>query len=736
MPLSELKTLLDAERTDAMAGLLASKLSTQRSDAQRYYLGDMTKDMPVPEGRSAAVSTDVADTIEGLMPSLMEIFTASDDVVKFEPVGPEDVAAAEQETDYVNHVFMQGNPGFLILYSFIKDALLSKVGVVKVWWEEKTQEERETYYDQPEDVYNLIVSDPNIEILAKTERNVGTEDEPIILYDCVVGRSKKFAQARIDPVPPEEFGISRNARSLRDCDYSFHKVLLSEAKLLGQGYDKDQVQSLPSYTGITNTEEVARDTVDEFQYQGEQLNKAARKIEVIEHYIRMDYEGDGKALLYKVTTGGGQGDILTKDGKPDIEPFDMMPFAAMTPVIITHRFFGRSIADLVMDIQRIKTALLRSVLDNAYLANNPRVEVAQQFASPETLDDLLVSRPGGIVRTKQPGGLQWQEVPSIGGHVFPLMEYMDSTREFRTGVTRQGQGVDADALQNQSATAVNQVFSAAQARMKLIARIFAETGIRDLFALLHATIRKHGQEAATVRLRNTWVTVDPREWKTRNDMTIHVGLGTGGKQEQAAFMMGILNIQEKMAVGGLSNVATPKKIYNAALGFVKAGGHKDGDQFFADPEEKDAQGNLVNPPPPAKPDPEAVKAQAAVQQLQLKGQLDQQKSQLDTQHQIAKAQADMALAERKAALDERKMLLDAELKTREHHMTMAAKAIDIASKPGPPGPDGKPTAPPVSIETVLGHLAQMHNPVPHAQPKGFRVVRDQHGRVSHTEPVT
>jgi hypothetical protein len=217
---------------------------------------------------------------------------------------------------------MQANPGFLILYSFIKDALLSKVGVVKVWWEEKTQEERETYYDQPEDVYNIIVADPDVEIVAKTERNVGTEDEPQILYDCVVKRSKKFQQAKIDPIPPEEFGISRNARSLRDCDYCFHKVLLSETKLWARASTRTKIQALPSYHGVTNTEEVARDTVNEYQYQGDQMNSAARKIEVTEHYIRMDYEGDGKAQLYKVTTGGSQGDVLTKDGKPDIEPFD------------------------------------------------------------------------------------------------------------------------------------------------------------------------------------------------------------------------------------------------------------------------------------------------------------------------------------------------------------------------------------------------------------------------------
>src|SRR5262249_22323002 len=400
---------------DALAATCASKLLAERSDATDYYLGDMARQMPAAEGRSRAVSTDVADTIEGLMPSLMEIFCGGGEGVRVGPGGPNDMAAAEQETDYVNHVFMQLNPGFLILYTFIKDALLSKTGIVKVWWEDRTVEERETYYDLTDDAFALLSADPDIEITAHSVRRAlrprEGEDEPEggpLLHDVECIRSRNAAQAKIEPVPPEEFGISRNARSLRDCDYCFHKVLISEARLIAQGFDRAQVRTLPTYASITNTEELERNTVDESQYTGDQMNQAARRIEVTEHYIRMDYAGDGKACLYKVTTGGSQGDILKKDGRPDIEPVDIIPFAAMTPVIVTHRFFGRSIADLVMDIQRIKTALLRATLDNAYLANNPRVEVAEQFAGPDTLDDLLVSRPGGIVRTKQPGGLNWQ----------------------------------------------------------------------------------------------------------------------------------------------------------------------------------------------------------------------------------------------------------------------------------------------------------------------------------------
>jgi hypothetical protein len=765
MPASELKAMLAAEYADALAALTGSfKLSAGRADAMDDDLGDMARDMPAPDGRSRAVSTDVADTIEGLMPSLIEIFCGSDDVVRFNPVGPGDVAAAEQETDYVNHVFMQVNPGFLILYSFIKDALLSKVGVVKVWWEEKTLEERETYYDLTDDMFALLLADPDIEITAHTARpmiaSAGEAQEGDVdgdgdregdgegegtasdaeappagvpqLHDVECMRSRKTANARIEPVPPEEFGIARNARSLRDCDYCFHKVLSTEGKLLAQGFDEAQVKALPSYAGITNTEEIGRDTVQEHQLGGDSLNTAGRRIEVTENYVRMDYERNGKPCLYKVTTFGRQGELALKDGKPDIEPFDAIPFAAMTPVIITHRFFGRSIADLVMDIQRIKTAVLRGILDNTYLANNPRVEVAETHASADTLDDLLVSRPGGIVRTKQPGGLSWQVVPSIAGAAFPVMEYMDATREIRTGVTRQGQGINADALQNQSATAVNQMFTAAQARIRLIARIFAETGIKDLFTLVHAIIRKHGQARETVQLRKQWVTVNPREWKTRNDMTIHVGLGTGGRQEQAALSQGILNIQKAMLSGGLTQLVQPKNLYAAAQLFCRAAGHKDGDAFFTDPDAKGPNGlPLVSPPQP-QPSPEMLRAQADQQAQQGQLAIAAAKTKADGEHQVMKTQAEMALDLQKFEHEKQLALMNHGLAAERHRMEMTAKAVEIAAKSGGVGPDGQ--AQPVDLDGLIGKLATL-NPPAAPQPKGMRIVRDAAGRVSHAVPI-
>jgi hypothetical protein len=634
---ADLRAMLASQYSAAMAASNASKLSSEREQALSYYNGDLSKDLPSQPGRSSAVSMDVSDTIEGIMPQLMEVFAGTDEVVKFEPVGPEDVEAAEQETDYINHVFMNQNAGFLALYSFIKDALLSKVGVVKVWWEEYETESKETYYDKSEDEFALLAANPEVEITEHTPKPDGT-------HDVTVTTKKKTACAKVMGVPPEEFGIEAQARSIRECNYCYHDIVSNtEADLIEEGYDSEQVKKLPTYTPGLTSEQTSRDTVDESN-SASNTDTGTRRVKITEHYIRMNYEGNDKTCLYRVTTGGDDGAVLKRDGDPDIIEFDAIPFAAMTPVIITHRFYGKSLADLVMDIQRIKTALFRSLLDNLYLANNRRVEVAESHASENTLDDLLVSRPGGIVRVKAPGGLREIEHSDIGGNVYPAMEYMDATREWRTGVTKQGQGIDANALQNQSATAVNQAFTASQARVRLIARIFAETGVKDLFWLLHGTVKKHAQQAKTVRLRNNWVTVDPRNWKSRDDLTVNVGLGTGSKEAQLTMLQMLIGAQEKAIAAGM---VSKRNLWNSARELVKLTGRKDPESFFTDPTQKQDPNQPQDPvsmPIEPPPDPK-------IQEMQTKSQLEQQKSQTDAQLEQQRLQSQIAIERMQAEAD-------------------------------------------------------------------------------------
>ena len=523
-------------------------------------------------------------------------------------------------------------------------------------------------------------------------------------HDVTIVTTRKLAQARVMGVPPEEFGIERGARSIRDCNYCFHEVVTkTEAQLIAEGFDATQIKSLNDYTGYANIETLARDTADEhFGTGAGGVNSAARLVRITEHYVRMDYEGNGRPCLYQVITGGDQSEILRKDGRDCITAFDAIPFAATTPVPMTHRFFGRSIADLVIPLQREKTALKRGALDNLYLHNNPRVEVAESNAGPNTLDDLLVSRPGGVVRTKTAGGLNWQVVPDITSSIYPMMQYLDAELESRTGLSRQSQGIDANALQNQSATAVAQVFSASQMRIKLIARIMAE-GVRDIFALLHGTIRKHGQQQQTVRLRNAWITVDPRNWKTRDDMTINVGLGTGGKAQQFAQVMALANVQKELIGGGKVNMVGDRELYNTAVELTRIMGHKNPGRFFNDPTAVNPQtGQLLYPPPapPAPPpDPRVLALQAKAQADQLavahRAQVEQQKAQADAIHQKLKAEAEIELAKIKAELDAQIKVFDAHLKaatearkSERSHVPGAQRARDghhYVSDPKRPG---------------------------------------------------
>jgi len=521
-----------------------------------------------------------------------------------------------------------------------------------------------------------------------------------VTHDVTIVTTRKLAQAKVLGVPPEEFGIEAGARNIRDCNYCFHEVVTkTESQLIAEGFDEAQVKSLGGYTGNSEIETLARDTVDEhLSNVAGGLNPAARLIRITEHYVRIDYEGRGRPSLYQVITGGDQSEILCKDGKECITPFDAIPFATTTPVPMTHRFFGRSIADLVMPLQREKTALKRGALDNLYLHNNPRVEVAESNAGPNTLDDLLVSRPGGVVRTKTPGGINWQAVPDITSSIYPMLQYIDAELETRSGLSKQSQGVDANALQNQSATAVAQVFSASQMRIKLIARIMAE-GVRDIFALLHGTIRKHGQQLETVRLRNAWIDVDPRNWKTRADMTINVGLGSGGRAQQFAQTMAIANVQKQLIASGKTSLVGDRELYNTAAELTRIMGHKNPNRFFCDPTAVNPQtGQLLHPPPapPAPPpDPKLLAAQARAQADQAaaahKVQLEQQKVQSDAIHQQVKVQAEIELAKIRAGLDARMAILDSHLKAATQAQKMshaqARHQMDVAKTAH--GPDVK-----------------------------------------------
>ncbi len=668
---STLKSILAAEKASALGGSQGSELAHQRALAMDYYLGEMDADTPVHQGRSRAVSTDVADTVDGIMPSLMDIFTAGDEVVRFDPVGPEDELAAAQETDFVNHVFHQENQGFAVLYSMMKDALIQKNGIAKFWWQEGLGESRETYLSLTDDAYALLLADDSVEVVEHTERadspsavGLGSMVESVaatsVLHDVVVLRRRPYGCVKVMAIPPEEFLISKRARSIVEAPYCAHRVRKTVSELIQAGYPRRIVENLPTGTAPATEEEQARATVDDNDRdEGSDINRAMRTVEVTEHYIRVDWDGDGIAELRKITTAGSSDEIL------DNEPYDRIPFAGITPILMPHRFWGRSVADLVVEIQKIKTALIRAVLDNAYFANNQRVEVAESHTTDHTLDDLLTNRPGGIVRTKMPGGLVPIPTNPIGPHIFPVLEYMDAAREVRTGVNRMAVGPDPNSLNpySMTATGANLLASAAQQRIRLIARTFAETGMKDMFLGIHELILKHGKDARQVKLRDRWVTVDPRQWRTRQDMTVTVGLGTGTRDQVQAYLSSILQMQIRaleMQGGADGPLVTLTNVYNTLRKLTENAGFKSADPFFTAPDPRRM------PVPQQGPDTAMMAAQERLQAAALKMQADaarhareaeldarlgKYKADLDAQIAVYKANLEAAVAQRVAGLE-------------------------------------------------------------------------------------
>lgn len=623
---SELLATIEREERNAY-GYLSGELSTERTQALDYYLGRPFGNEV--EGRSQVVSTDVADTIEWVMPSLLKIFASGDRVVAFNPRGPEDVEASEQETDYVNFLVMEKNPGLEILYTWFKDALLSKVGYVKVCFEETEDTDEEYYEGLADDEFALLTQDPEVQPIEYEQ--VMTEYGPA--HNVRLKRISKSRKLKIYPVPPEELLLSTTHRNigLQNASFVQHRTRKTISEMRAQGYDVPlDVRADEGDEISLSDESIGRDLYDEFSGDNDG-EREMRRILVRETFLRIDRDGDGIAELRRVLTVGDQ--ILEDD------VCDLIPFAAITPILMPHRHIGRSYADLIMDLQLIKSTIMRQILDNMYLANNGRYAASDRV----NLDDLLVSRPGGVVRVQgdPAGAIMPLQHPILGPAAFSMVEYIDTMRENRSGVTKYNQGLDSNSL-NKTATGMTQIMNASQQRIELVARLFAETGVKDLFLIVHAMCRKHSQKAEVMRLRNSWVPIDPRQWKRRTDLQISVGLGTGNKDQMLQHLMLILQSQrEAIQIG----IASPKNIYNALVKLTQNAGFKNPDEFWTDPEQA--------PPQPPQPDPNVQKAEIEAQDAEKQRQFDaamaqmndateRYKADLDAQTKMSIAQLDRA----------------------------------------------------------------------------------------------
>ena len=610
----ELAAQLSAEIQQA-TGYANSELSDQREESMKYYLGEPFGNEI--DGRSEIVTTDVRDTVEYIMPSLMRIFTTHNNIAEFEPQGPEDEEMAQQATDYVNYVFNRQNNGFKVLYDAFKDALISKTGVIKHYWEEKEDVHTETYTNLTDIEYQSILANDDFEVI---EHTATVESKEVVddfgnlvapkveTHDVKAKCYKGYGQVRVVSVPPEEFLVSRRAVNLEDADFVCHRVKKSVSDLIKQGYDPKIVNDLPGYAqseAELNEERLARFSYDDDSVPPSEGSGANKKVWIDECYMHIDYDGDGVAELRKITKSGQY--IL------DNEEIEMIPFSTICPLPIPHKFYGMSIADTVKDIQLIKSTIMRNLLDNMYLTNNARYAV---LAGQVELDDLLTSRPGGIVRMRSPNAVQPLPTPQIQPYAFQMVQYLDGIREERSGVSKMTQGLNPDVLTSHvTSGAISAATESSMQRIELIARMFAETGIKDLFRNIYSLVQKYEDRKKMFYLNNKFIPIDVSRWKEKLNCTINVGVGSGSQQSKMQTMSSIMTLLGTLVQGGaLGTLVTNKNLYNAISEFIAQSGYKNTDNFISNPE-------MMPPKQPAQPTVEEQvkiqKAQIELKQLQL-----------------------------------------------------------------------------------------------------------------------
>jgi len=629
---------------DDSIGFVESETVDARKTALQYYLRQPYGNEV--EGRSQVVTGEVAEAIDGALPALMRIFTSGDEVVLANPTGPGDEAGAKQATDYLNYIFLKENPGVMIMRDWFFDALLQKNGIVKAYWEDKEDVTKERYQGLTDDELALMMQDKDIEVVeqdvttmpivdpmtAETIVAAGGEVPTFNMNDVVIQRKKKSGKVTIVNVPPEEFLISKNGAAIRGpraAPFVAHRRQITRSDLIAMGFDESVVNALPSGDALAYTpERVVRYSPGEQPYETQAQETALQEVEVFECYILHDDNDDGIAELRQVFYAGNE--ILSN------EESDYVPFYSICPIPTPHKFFGNSLADRTVDLQLIKSTVTRQMLDNLYLTNDARTWAVEGQVN---LDDLLTSTAGGVIRVKTPQAVGQLAVQNVSGQSFPMLQYLDTVQQKRTGVTEMSQGIDGNLLQNVTAAAVASMQQAGAGKIELIARLFADGGVKELFEGILHLVSKYDNKERIIRLRGQYVTVDPRTWSNKFDISVNVGLGHGNRDQQLAMLQMVLAKQEQMlSQFGPANPLVSIGQYRATLGrFIEAAGFKDSAEFFKviTPEQDQALQN----PPPQQP------------QMSPEAQALMAKTQADIQAQQAKFQADMQLSREKAALE-------------------------------------------------------------------------------------
>ena len=631
---------------------IESEISEPRIRAQRYFDGKV--DIGHEQGRSKVVATKCRDVVRGIKPSIQRVFLSTENPVEFVPRMPEDVPVAEQMTKYANYKFQQNN-GYRMLNDVFQDAMVKKCGIAKVMFEDKTKSEIYSYTGLSAEEFMFLAEEDDVEVLEQTITQeieideMGVEIERPI-YDVKISRTVSDGDILITSVPPEEFFVDRNARSIDDFFVVGHRTDMTIGDLLAMGYEEDEIQGL---TGTISTMESEAEferrgyTVDEDD--DESVDPTSKKVVVTEAYMKVDAEGLGIPQLYRFVLAGAGYKMLSYDLA------DEVPFAVFEIDPEPHAFFGRSLVELVMNDQDAATSMLRGVLDNVSLTNNPGLEVIEGQVS---IDDLLNNEIGRIVRVKSSGAIREQVVPFTAGSTLPALQYFDMLVDNKTGVSKAAQGLDPDVLQSATATAVAATMEGAAGQAEVMARNLAEGGMRQLFRLIASTIIKNSDKEEIIRLNNQFVAVDPRVWNADMDIIVNVGLGTGRENEKAAVLRETIQMQMSIwqQYGPNNGMVTMTNIRNTLADTLAAVGLKNSERYYL-PVTPESEQQLI-----AQKQQEAMMAQ---QQQQQGGAPASDPNQAFLMAEQMKAQSRVQVDMAKLQLDAQKASADQQFKMHE-----------------------------------------------------------------------
>ena len=632
-----------------------SDIADQRERAQSYFDGNV--DLEHEDGRSRVVSTKVRDVVRGAKPSLMRIFMSNNKFVEFTPKGPEDVANAEQATAYCHWVFNKVG-GYNVLSNAIHDSLVKKVGVVKVWWNQETIAKTYTYENLSDQEVQVLVNKEGVEVVEHRQEIEMEMDEFGLdvernVHSMVITHKYEEGEMVIEGIPPEEFFIDGSAKSIDDAYICCHRSEKRAGDLVAMGIDQDVVDNLNGSDNdslIGNVEKIQRFGDEVQDDESVENDPSMRLVLVTEAYLRIDAEGDGIPTLHKFLCGGTDYEVL------EMEPWDKAPFADFHVDPEPHAFYGRSLAELVINDQDTTTSVLRGILDNVALVNTPRLEVNEDLVE---MDDVLNNEIGAIIRSEQIGSINPLTVPFVAGSTLPALQYLDMLVEEKTGISKMSMGLNPDMLQNTSATAAALTAQAGAGQVEVMARNLAE-GTKRLFQLMLHVAVKNSPDEQMMRLNGQFVPVDPAIWDSSMDMEINVGLGTGQEDAKAAALMQTFQTQQQIwqTYGPQNGLVSMTQMRNTLSDTLALSGFNNADRYYAPMDDateqqlmaqmaeqaaQAAQGEQGDPMAQALIQAEQIKAQAKMQgdQMRLQGKMqgDQIKMQADMQVKAAQMQS-------------------------------------------------------------------------------------------------